>query len=110
MLDDYPMICHYYQTLTETDFANSSDNFYHFKNLFLLQINRLPKEMQSLYLFSINYCIRRYNTGAMEFAQDVFDFYKIGLEQELFVDGGIMSHMTFKNIARTANMNGPTIL
>ena len=106
MFDDYPMIglyYHYYQTLTETDLEQAEESFQQFKELFLSQIDKLPfEELQNLYLFSTNYCIRRYNMGAANYVHELLRLYKKALDTGILILDGTLSHASFLNITKTA--------
>ena len=75
------------------------DYFQQFKNL-LLQHEQLftLKERKDLYLYAINFCIRKLNTGEQAFSREGFDLYKKGLEAGLFLENGQLSHFTFNNV------------
>ena len=64
-----------------------------------------PKEeMRVIYLLTINYCIGRINAGTSDFNGESFDLYKVGLEKEIFLENGVLSRFTFKNVV-TAGLN-----
>jgi len=66
---------------------------------------QFPKaEMRDIYLLAVNYCIRQFNTRQQGeeqvfFLRQVFDIYTEGLENEVFVENGVLSRFTYKNIA-----------
>lgn len=78
----------------------------HFKILKDLLINqKVPlatKELKHICLLAINYCIKRLNTGAETYVQEVFDIYCLGLDRQIWIEKGHLSHNTFKNIATAA--------
>lgn len=54
-------------------------------------------------MFTINLIlIKRLNTGSEQFVLEVFDLYKFGLEKDIWLENGALSHSTFKNIATAA--------
>lgn len=59
-------------------------------------------ELRDMHLFAINYCIRRANQGQKEFAHDIMDFYKDGLQKGHLLDNGVLSHFTYYNIVAAA--------
>lgn len=83
-----------------------SDNEVHFKTLKKLLLSQnipLPsEELKSVCLLAINYCIKRLNMGAESYVQEVFDIYSYGLEHNIWMEQGHLSHSTFKNIATAA--------
>ncbi|MFK8009009.1 MAG: hypothetical protein AB8H03_21785 [Saprospiraceae bacterium] len=55
-------------------------------------------EMKELYLFAINFCIRKLNQGDKKFSYEILDFYRDGLEANYFLENGMLSRFTFNNI------------
>lgn len=55
-------------------------------------------ELHDLYIFAINYCIRRMNSGEQAFMGEAFDIYRMGMETDAFVQNGVMSPRTYSNI------------
>ncbi|MCC6724439.1 MAG: hypothetical protein IT258_08010 [Saprospiraceae bacterium] len=66
---------------------------------------QFPKaEMRDIYLLAVNYCIRQINTRQQGeeqvfFLRQVFDLYTEGLDNEVFIENGVLSRFTYKNIA-----------
>ena len=61
-------------------------------------------EMRDIYTLAVNYCIRQINTqqgkqGQSFFLQQVFDIYKEGLGNGVFLNNGVLSRFTYNNIA-----------
>ena len=88
---------HGYYALTDPD-----DEF-HFQK-FKLQLiefgTQFPKdELRDLYLLATNYCAKRLNEGATHFANESLDLFKEALRQNVLVTEGIISHITYSNIA-----------
>jgi tetratricopeptide (TPR) repeat protein len=77
----------------------SAAHFEQFKGAFLGH-NQLfhHDETRDLYLFALNYCIRRVNAGERQFFHDIMGFYKDGLQKEYILDNGILSRSTYHNI------------
>ncbi|MGH1338206.1 MAG: hypothetical protein ACRBFS_18935 [Aureispira sp.] len=61
-----------------------------------------PKEMKSLYLIAINYCVRQLNNGAEKYVRAVFDLYQYGLEHRILIENNLLSRFTYKNIIAAA--------
>ncbi len=66
--------------------------------------HRLPaEELQSIYLFAINYCARKIRQGQSEFAQHALELYVAGIENRILFDGsGKLSPWTFTNVVKLA--------
>lgn len=60
------------------------------------------QELGEVFIYAINFCIRRLNMGDTAFFREVFDLYKIGLAREVFLEAGQLSRFTFKNIVSAA--------
>lgn len=101
--DDAPVIrvyWHSYCCLTQRD---AESHFFRLKPLLPTASKWLPvTELRQVFLFAINYCIRRVNTDETGFMREVFELYQIGLAQEVFVENGFLSRFTFKNIVAAA--------
>jgi tetratricopeptide (TPR) repeat protein len=56
------------------------------------------KELRDVYISSINYCIRQINKNKEEFNQQLFDLYKLGLDNKILLENGILTSFSYKNI------------
>ncbi len=56
-------------------------------------------ELRVLYLSAINYCIRRVNMRDEQFYHEVFSLYKTGLANEALLENGVLSAVSYRNIA-----------
>ncbi|MBL7803837.1 MAG: hypothetical protein JNL02_08900 [Saprospiraceae bacterium] len=94
-----PAISTWYYCLKMLESPESAGYFARFKQQFLAQSQAFdPDELRDLYLFAVNYCIRRVNEGQTTFFHDIMDFYKEGLTQGHLLDKGVLSHFTYYNI------------
>jgi len=59
-------------------------------------------ELQGVYRFAINQCIRLINRGNIEFGTIVLDLYEEALNSKYLLVDGYLSRFTFKNIASMA--------
>ncbi len=57
-----------------------------------------PEELKSIYVLTINFCIRQINLGNPVFFKESFDLYKEGLSNKALLDNGRLSRWTYKNI------------
>lgn len=77
--------------------------FEHFKTLLFSSVGKLPEEdMMDLYLLAINYCIKKVNEGKHEFYRQALELYKNGLQTNLLLKEGRLSHFTYNNIVAVA--------
>jgi hypothetical protein len=92
---------YYYQAATqETD----SETYYQaFKKTFLASTQAFAlEELQDLYTLALNYCVRQTNLGQDQYQEELFDWYQVGLDLSLLMDGGKLSPFRFNNIAKLA--------
>jgi len=103
---EYPAISlyyYYYQART-LDTVEAEVHFQKFKAIFLNSHEAFEDgELQDLYKFALNYCIKNINIGKDEYQLELFDFYKVGLELKVLLErNGILSPFTFNNITKLA--------
>lgn len=75
------------------------ENFHNLKNILNIVENLLPaSELRDLYLIAINYSINKINTGKRSYIREAFDLYQLGLQKQVFLNNGYISHFLYKNI------------
>ena len=83
-----------------------TNNLLYFKELKTetkIHLEKFPKrERRSLYLFMLNFCIRRVNEGAKDYFGELFEIYREGLETQALFENGFVSRFTYKNAVTTA--------
>jgi hypothetical protein len=55
-------------------------------------------ELLEIYTYAINHCIKEANRGDQAAPQELFNWYKSALEQELLLRNGYLMHWDYKNI------------
>ena len=81
---------------------NNINDFFTLKN-YIKEDQSIPKtEIRSVYLLAINFCINLMNSGKEQFIREAFELYKIGMEKDIFIEKGILSRWTFKNVVAIA--------
>lgn len=95
----YPAISTWYYCLKMLEAPDAAGYFTWFKEG-LLNHGQVfnSDEVHDLFLFAINYCIRRVNEGQSHFFHDILDFYKDGLLKGHLFDKGVLSNFTYFNI------------
>ena len=74
-------------------------NFFAFKDLLSSAEDIFPvKELQDLYLSAINYSIYKINKGKQSYLREAFNLYRAGLEKDVFLDNGYLSHFLYRNV------------
>jgi hypothetical protein len=56
------------------------------------------REQRDIYILTINYCIKKLNTGAEHFIREAFETYQKGLKKDVFIENEILSRWTYNNI------------
>ncbi|MBP7821880.1 MAG: hypothetical protein KA010_03075 [Saprospiraceae bacterium] len=101
---EYPAIAIYYycyKTITEN--GNNDTYFFELKKMIDSSLSLFSiKEQKDIFILAINYCIANINRENAKYFVEVFHLYKIGLETGIFLENGIISRFTFKNIVSTA--------
>jgi hypothetical protein len=84
--------------------APSEENYFQtLKQLLFSFPKALPApEMKDIYLVTINYCVKRLNTGAEQYVQAVFELFRYGLEHLILIENNQLSRFTYKNIVTAA--------
>ncbi|RMF20889.1 MAG: hypothetical protein D6765_16270 [Bacteroidetes bacterium] len=96
---EVPAIALYYFSFKALSEVEEDHHFERLKALQRTHRRLFPlEELQSFYTIAINYCIRRINRGEERFLQEVFELYRSGLEEGVFLDRGIISPFTYTNI------------
>jgi len=107
--DGVPLIRLYYHSYRCLSQRTATEHFFAYKKRLPGAAKWLSKaELRDVLLLGINYCIRRLNTDEPGFLREAFDLYKLGLKQETFLENGIISRFTFKNIVAIGLKLGET--
>jgi hypothetical protein len=89
----------YYHSFLALTKTGDEIHFFQLKKLLTDEWAAFPEEeMRDLYLIAINYCIKKQNLGNATFVQEGFDLYKLGLENKILLENGILSVYTYKNV------------
>lgn len=100
---EVPAISTWYYCLKMLEAPENPEYFIQFKQL-LLEFGQIfhADEIRDLFLFAINYCIRKVNEGQADIFHDIMDFYKDGLQKGHLFENGALSHFTYFNIVAAA--------
>ena len=55
-------------------------------------------EMKELYLYVINFCIRKLNEGDKKYSREILEWYQDGLRSDYFLENEKLSRFTYNNI------------
>lgn len=93
-----PQLAIYYEILLA---LKKDDNSQHFENLKALlneNVNVLPnEELKPMYIYAVNHCIRKVNSGSTEFLAELFNLYSVAIEKEIMFEDNYLSPWAFKN-------------
>ena len=107
--DGVPLIRLYYHSYRCLSEPEATEHFFAYKKILPDAASWLSKpELRDVLLFGINYCIRRLNTDTPGFLREAFDLYNLGLVQETFLENGLLSRFTYKNVVAVALKLGET--
>lgn len=80
----------------------SSEGFEHFQaleELFFPNLEKLGLEdTQLIYFYCLNYIVRKVNEGRGEFSSKAFEWYRFGLKDDLLIQDGLISEISFGNV------------
>lgn len=101
--EEVPAVAIYYYCFKALFQSEQEADFQLFKNRLFEYTPKFPKsEIRDLHILVINYCIRKLNEGKVRFQRETLELYQNGLENELLLENGRLSHFTFNNIAGIA--------
>ncbi len=99
-MPEAPSIAVYYHCYRALTNPGDRQAFQAFKHLLLQHSAVFPEgELRDLYVLAINFCIRQYNAGNLEYLPEQFEFYREGLAKAYFLVEGILSRYTYQNAA-----------
>ena len=89
-----------YKALTEPE---NESYFNDLEQIIFKQSHLFPfVEIRELYLLAINYCINRINAGSEPFLRKAFQLYKSGFENNILLENGLITKITFGNAVSNA--------
>ena len=102
-LNTLPAIGIYYHIYRMFTAETPSRYFQLVKKDLLQHQNTFPqKEIRDIYMMMINYLIRFMNAGKMNYLEEAFELYKVGLAQNILLENDTITRFTFNNIVRIA--------
>lgn len=92
----------YHGFFVQTD-ANATEHFENLKRLMFEHGSLFSEsERHDLFLIAVNFSIRRINSGDAAFSRDLFELYREGLKQDVFLENGVISRWSYNNIVNSA--------
>ena len=84
-------------------------HFQHFKSLLLQEGQAFQDdETRGLFLWALNYCVRRINQNDRRYFPEALELYKVGLEKAYLLEDGLLSRFTYHNIVAVGLSSGDT--
>ena len=106
---EIPVVAAYFYVYQSFSGANPVENFRQLKQVLGQNWAIFPQEeSRDLYLFAINFCIKKMNSGDKLFIREAFELYKLGLENRLLLENGQLSPYAYNNILLIALALGET--
>ncbi len=102
---DIPAIAAYYYCYKS--YRNPENIFFYeqLKKEILKNSQFFPaSELRDLYLFTINFCIKRMNEGFKQFEKEALQLYQQGLQTGHLLENGVLSRFTYRNIVTMSLM------
>lgn len=94
-----PAIAIYQECIKILTEENSLPYFQELRRLIDKKGQCFPKnELRDIFIFALNYCIKKLNTREAQFNREAFELYKQGLKQDVFIENGLLSRFNYKNI------------
>ncbi len=98
-----PAIGVYYHCYYALSPDGTEKDFQAFKDQLIRHWFRFPEsETRDLLLQGLNYCIRKFNAGGLEYAQEGLDLYQKGLSSGVLLSDGFLSRFTYRNAVALA--------
>lgn len=105
--DNVPAISIYYQILMTFREREHPEHYQKLKELLEAHIDKFPlPEAKDMYVFALNYCIKKLNSGKLEYLHELFSLYKILIEKEIIFENEELAPSDFKNIVTVGLRTG----
>ncbi len=103
--EKYPPIAIWYQIYLTIKEDQTTEHYYKLKSMIEKYINSFPRdEVEDIYEAALNYCIKKANTGANEFYEELLTLYKAMLNNNVILEQNTMNPTRFRNIIYTATV------
>jgi hypothetical protein len=90
---------YYYGYKMYTDKTDSRQHYFNLRNTMEANMNLFTRtEIRDIYLMATNYCTNQINRGQGEMRKELFQLYRIGVENQILMESGELSRFTFRNI------------
>ena len=84
--DHIPAVAIYYQILMTLLKSDEEDHYLQLKQLLKDNIKILPQEeLNDMYIFARNYCVKKINSGKINYLKELLDLYKVLLQNGIIL-------------------------
>jgi hypothetical protein len=99
-LENLPHIEIYYQIIQILSETEADDNYYKLKELIAKNAHFFPRDVavDELYGAAQNYCVKKINAGERKFLIELFELFKLQIQQNILLSEGKLSPWYFRNI------------
>jgi len=98
-----PIVKTYYLAFKAIAQADKENAYKNLKTAIDNNLNLMPKdEAREVYLYAINYAVKKVNKGDAAFQKELFHLYKNGIEKEILLNQNQLAVSTFKNMVSVA--------
>ncbi len=99
LVQESPILQVYLQALQMLSETDQAGHYFALKSLLAAHIGLFSRhELQSLYHYCLNYCVRQINSGQGAFYREVLDLYKLLLQENILLQNGHLSQWAYNNI------------
>ncbi|MCC6459452.1 MAG: hypothetical protein IT260_03210 [Saprospiraceae bacterium] len=103
----HPAVAVYLHCYRMMRYPEEESHFQQFKHLLLQDVGIFSREeMHGLFIWAVNYCIRRLNTGEHRYYREVSELYKPGLESGYLLENGVLPRFTYHNVVAAGLQTG----
>ncbi|MEL7120901.1 MAG: hypothetical protein AAFO07_15725 [Bacteroidota bacterium] len=98
-LKAHPVLNIYYLTHQMLTDSSEDIHYYILKEQLEKAVELFPKpELNNIYKYLLNYCVRKINIGEENYYNEILDLYKVLLKNKIIYYNGYLSQWTFINI------------
>ncbi|MBK7940236.1 MAG: hypothetical protein IPJ82_25535 [Lewinellaceae bacterium] len=103
----HPAVAVYLHCYRMMRHPENESHFQQFKKLLLSDNGTFSgEEMHGLFIWAINYCVRRLNAGEKRYFREVSELYKPGLESGYLLENGVLPRFTYHNVVAAGLQTG----
>ncbi|HMQ47578.1 MAG TPA: hypothetical protein PKA00_18625 [Saprospiraceae bacterium] len=99
VFDQQAVLKIYYKTLQMLRYESEESHYHELKQLIAEHAGTLRREeLNDLYDYAQNYCVKKINSGQVHFYREILDLYQLMSDKEILLRGGYLSQWSYINI------------